>query len=79
MIELTSQPLIIPAHPILLLTVSVFIYTSVQNIFCTFLKEDSYTHQSCIYLIKNAVKTVTLCNIITILNNYFNVVISCAA
>ncbi len=36
-----------------------------------FLKEVSYAHQGCIYLIKNTVKTVILWNIITIQNNCF--------
>ncbi len=34
--------------------------------FLLFMKEVSYAHQGCIYLVKNRVKTVILWNIITI-------------
>ncbi len=45
--------------------------SGVGKIFKMFLKEVSSAHQGYIYLIKNAVKTVQLWNIITIWNKCF--------
>ncbi len=44
-----------------------------------FLKEVSYAHQGCIYLIKNTVKTLLLWNTVTISSNsffYFNILLN---
>ncbi len=45
-------------------------YTVIQMfVSMIFLREVSYAYQDCIYLIKNTVKTVIFCDIITTYNN----------
>ncbi len=43
--------------------------------FFMFLKEVTYIHQGCIYLLKNTVKSAMLWNIITIYNNFYFIII----